>query len=87
MTFKEIRKLSYPQYYKLWLAKQYQKSEQLDVLRSLETTIFNFGGMGVDKIVTPLEWLKLPLLDIDNVLLPIRDKKRAIELYMSIVNG
>lgn len=86
MTFDEILKTTFCEYQKKWLAWQYKKTYENDLLRRLETTIFNFGGMGAKDSIEPSKWLNLGLIDKEDELLPIRTKQQALEIFKEIVN-
>lgn len=59
----------------------------MDDLRRLESSIYNFGGMGTKEVINPSKWLKLPLIDKFDVLLPIKTKEEAISIFKDIINS
>lgn len=43
--------------------------------------------MGVKDIVQPTKWLKIGLIDTEDVLLPIRTKEEAESIFRDIINS
>jgi len=59
------------------------RCEKQDFLRTIRSDIINFGGMGVKKHVSPQDLMPLPLIDNDNIILPIRNVAEALKLLAS----
>lgn len=86
MSFKDIMLTTWSEYEKLWLANQYKSSFEMATLRRIEATIINYGGMGVEKAVSPLDCAEIPLFDMEDVSTPIRTKEKALELFKRIIS-
>lgn len=60
---------------------QEKDAEEWDKVRTVQTAILNWGGMGgKDKYYPPEEVMKIPLIDNADIILPIRSMKEALEL-------
>lgn len=62
------------------------KSERQAEIRQIESAILNFAGFGRETIIQPQELRLIPLLDNENKELPIRTRKRALELIERVMN-
>ena len=87
MTFDEIARMTLTEYEKKWLAQQYKYTQNKDDFRQLETTIINFGGMGSTEPLSPSKWKYLGLIDTDEVILPIRSDKEAMEVFKEVIES
>lgn len=73
-------------YEKYWIANMHKQAKRKDSERQLLATIMNFGGMGVQKYIKSEELIPIPLIDVENIILPIRDIKEAMKVFKMILN-
>lgn len=57
-----------------------KRAEQKELLRDIRADIINFAGMGAKKYTAPQDIVPLPILDNNNIILPIRNINDAIKL-------
>ncbi len=60
---------------------------ELDGLRRLQATIMTFAGMGANKVINPKDVIGIPLLDNEDIILPIRSRDEAIKMIDLYLQG
>lgn len=81
----EVNRLTLKEFALMELGHFYRRAEHLDGLRDLKATIISFGGMGSSKLIKPTDILGIPLIDNEDIILPIRSRQDAlkmIDLYL-----
>lgn len=81
----EVDRLTLYEFAMMEMGYLYRKSDELDRLRSLQATIMTFAGMGSSKLIRPIDVMGIPILDGEDVILPIRSREecfKMIDLYM-----
>lgn len=63
------------------LAMSEKDAEEWEKVRTVQTAILNWGGMGgKDKYYQPQEVMKIPLIDNADLVMPIRTMADALKL-------
>lgn len=64
------------------LAMREKDAEEWEKVRTVQTAILNWGGMGTKdgKYYPPQEVMKIPLIDNADIVLPIRSIEEALKL-------
>lgn len=81
----EVYKLTFVEFSMMEMGYFTRRCLELDGLRRLQATIMTFSGMGSSKVINPKDIVGIPLLDNENVVLPIRTRAQAltmVDLYM-----
>jgi len=65
------------------LAMMEKKSEEQAMLRLIRSDIIHFAGMGASKRYSDQEIMSIPIIDNQNIILPIRTVKEAVALLKS----
>jgi len=65
------------------LAMLHKHSEQLATIRLLRSDIVHFAGMGASKRYSDQEIMSIPIVDNQNIILPIKTVKEAVALLKS----
>lgn len=81
----EVNRLTLYEFAMMELGHFYRKSEELDRLRTLQSTIMTFAGMRAGKLINPQDVMGIPIIDNEDVALPISSREQAIkmiDLYM-----
>lgn len=60
-----------------------KKAEELSVIRLLRSDIVHFAGMGAGKKYSDQEIMPIPIVDNQNIILPIKTVKEAVALLKS----
>lgn len=61
----------------------HKHSEQLATIRLLRSDIVHFAGMGASKRYSDQEIMSIPIVDNQNIILPIKTVKEAVALLKS----
>lgn len=65
------------------LAMLHKHSEELATIRLLRSDIVHFAGMGASKRYSDQEIMLIPIVDNQNIILPIKTVKEAVALLKS----
>lgn len=76
----ELRRITYSDYCDMTVGDLTRRFEKMEFVRSIETAIVNYGGMGSTKQIKPKDLYTIPLIDNRDVIIPIRTKEKALEL-------
>jgi len=77
--------MTFVEYEKYLIAQMENDSIKKDSERQLLATIMNFGGMGVQKYIKAEELIPIPLIDADNIILPIRSVEEAMKVFRLVL--
>lgn len=81
----EVYKLTFVEFAHLEMGHYMREVKELDRFRSLQATIMTFAGMGANKLISPKDVMQIPILDNEDIILPIRTRAEAlrmVDLYM-----
>ncbi len=73
------------EYERISIGKEEEKAERLAFLRSIESAIINFGGMGTKSYLKETQIRPIPLIDNVGIIMPIRDDEQAYRLLNKFV--
>lgn len=73
------------EYERISIGKEEEKAERLSFLRSIESAIINFGGMGTKSYLKETQIRPIPLIDNVGIIMPIRDDEQAYRLLNKFV--
>lgn len=85
LTSKDFYKLSVIDYNKLWASNLYKDSYKSNEFRYLVSVIMNYSGMGLKKPAMPSDVFNVPLIDSEDVLLPIDTQQKADNLLKELL--
>jgi len=60
-----------------------KQAEQLSTIRLIRSDIIHFAGMGASKRYSDQEIMSIPIVDNQNIILPIKTVKEAVALLKS----
>ena len=83
----EVNRLTLYEFAMMEMGDFYRKSEELDRLRRLQATIMTFGGMGANKVINPKDVMEIPIIDNEDIILPIRSRDEAIKMIDLYLQG
>lgn len=64
-------------------AMMLKQAEQLSTIRLIRSDIIHFAGMGASKRYSDQEIMSIPIVDNQNIILPIKTVKEAVALLKS----
>lgn len=76
----DLRRMTYSNYCDMSVGHLTKRFEDMEFVRSIETAIVNYGGMGSKKTIKPKDLYSIPWVDNRNIIMPINSKEKAIEL-------
>ena len=62
------------------IGKVEEAAEKWNYIRTIETAVINFGGMGTTKYSPANEIRSIPIIDNEGVIIPIRNIEQAYKL-------
>lgn len=83
----EVYRLTLVEFSMMELGAYMREAKELDRLRRLQSTIITFAGMGSSKIVNPSDVLGIPIIDNEEVIMPIRSRDEALKMVNLYMQG
>ena len=83
----EVNRLTFKDFSFMEMGYYMREARELDRLRRLQATVMTFAGMGSSKLINPKDILSIPILDNENIIMPIRTREQALQMIDTYIKG